>query len=254
MRHPDTSLQQVSDFVRLDPGLVARLLQLGNTRAAVRGSQCFTVEDAINLIGFDEIAGIVDGVARAQVLARPVSLYGIDAEELWRSSVTCALAAELLAEQTGEEASIAYTIGLLHSVGIVAIDEWALQNAPTLMFMSRGVLTDYVESERSLLGFTQASVGAALLRRWGFPVMMIEPLRWQYTPHASAGYSRMSCLLYAAKWLRSAVCAEESRPPFLPDSTILAPLRLNGERLARLVVEVRIRIGRVRNLVGEVAA
>jgi len=30
----------------------------------------------------------------------------------------------LLAEYLGEDISVAYTVGLLHSAGIVAIDEW----------------------------------------------------------------------------------------------------------------------------------
>jgi HD-like signal output (HDOD) protein len=249
------SLQQLGTMLRLDPGLTARVLHLANELSAARGESCVLVEDAINRIGFDRICSLVAYVAKAQVFSRAASLYGIDAEELWRWSIACALGAEVLAESTGEDPSVAYTLGLLHSMGIVAIDEWALQHAPTLMFMSRGVMCEFVESERALLGFTQAEVGAAMMRRWSFPAIMSEPLRWQYTPHGSAGYARQACLLHAAKWLRSAVCAHDAdRPPPLPDPLVLHPLRLTAERLARLVVEVRIRLGEVRNLVEPLAA
>jgi len=249
------SLQELGDLLRLDPGLTARVLQLGNLLAAAHAQHCFTVEDAINLIGFNRIAAMIGEVAKSQIFARPVSLYGLDAEEWWRWSVSCALAAELLAEHTGEDVSVAYTVGLLHSAGIVAIDEWALHKAPSLIFMPRGVLCEFVESERALLGCTQADVGAAMLHQWGFPAIMVEPLRWQYAPHSSAGYSRMACLLNAAKWLRTVVCTEDDRrPPSLPDAVVLRPLRLTPERLARFVVELRIRLGEVRNRVEAVAA
>jgi len=255
VQEDDVSLQELSDLLRLDPGLTARVLQMGNLLAAAHAQHCFTVEDAINLIGFNRIAAMIGEVAKSQVFARPVSLYGLDAEEWWRWSVSCALAAELLAEHTGEDVSVAYTVGLLHSAGIVAIDEWALNKAPSLIFMPRGVLCEFVESERALLGCTQADVGAAMLRQWGFPAIMVEPLRWQYAPHGSAGYSRMACLLNAAKWLRTVVCTEDDRrPPPLPDAVVLQALRLSPERLVRFVVELRIRLGEVRNRVEAVAA
>ncbi|MFT3867289.1 MAG: HDOD domain-containing protein [Nibricoccus sp.] len=255
MHEENLSLQDVSRLLRLDPGLTARVLGLGFQRASIRGAQCTTVEDAINLIGLNPIVAMISQVAKAQVLARPVNLYGLDADELWRWSVSCALSAELLAELTGEDKGVAYSAGLLHAAGVVAIDEWALQRAPSLLFMPRDVVSDFTASERALLGCTQAEVGAALLQRWEFPATLVEPIRWQNAPHGSAGYARMACLLNAAKWLRTVVCAEDDfRTPALPDAVVLRPLRFTPERLMRLVVEVRIRLGEVRNLVEALAA
>jgi len=255
VQEENVALQELSGLLRLDPGLTVRVLQLGNRLASLHAQHCVTVEDAINLIGFNRIASMIGEVAKSQIFARPVSLYGLDADEWWRWSVSCALAAELLAEHTGEDTSVAYTVGLLHSAGIVAIDEWAMRKAPSLIFMPRGVLCEFVESERALLGCTQAEVGAALLRQWGLPATMVEPLRWQYAPHGSAGYARMACLLNAAKWLRTVVCADDDRrPPSMPDALVLRPLRITPERLGRFVVELRIRLGQVRNLIEAVAA
>jgi HD-like signal output (HDOD) protein len=255
LHEENISLQELSGILRLDPGLTARVLQVGNQLAAARGLHCLSLEDAINQIGFNRIAAMVAQVAKAQVFSRPVSLYGLDAEELWRWSISCALAAELLAAHAGEDMSTAYTVGLLHSAGIVAIDEWVMHNAPSIMFMPRSVLCDFAESERALLGCTQAEIGAAMLRRWGLPATLVEPLRWQNAPYGSAGYSRMACLLAAAKWLRTVVCMEDDRDtPPLPEAVVLLPLRLRPEQLGRFVVELRIRIGQVRNLVEAIAA
>jgi HD-like signal output (HDOD) protein len=249
----DLSLQELSGVLRLDPGLTARVMQAGTQLASARGLQCLNVEDSINRIGFNSIAQMVSQVAKAQVFSRPVGLYGLDAEELWRWSISCALAAEMLAAHVGEDTSTAYTVGLLHSVGIVAIDEWVAHKAPSLLFMPRSVLCDFGESERALLGCTQADVGAAMLRQWGLPVTIVEAVGWQNAPHGSAGYSRMACLLSAAKWLRSVVCLEDdSETPPMPDAVVLRPLRMRPEQLARFVVELR--IGQVRNLVEAIAA
>ncbi len=248
--HHAPSLLEIGRLIRLDPGLTARVLHMGNRRSSEKGEACFTVEDAINEIGFNDVYALVSEVTASQIFVKPLQSYGIEAEELWRLSLSCGLAAELLAEQTGEDASVAYTVGLLHGVGMAAIDHWALRHAPTVMLLSQGLPRECADTERALIGFTQAEVGAAMLRQWDFPLTMVEPVRFQYSPRSSAGYVRMACLLAAAKWLRTAVCADEDRlPPPLPEAAILHPLRLNGDRLARLVVDVRYRLGAARNLV-----
>jgi HD-like signal output (HDOD) protein len=252
----EVALEELAGLLRLDPGLTVRVLQMGNDRMTSDEKHAgVSIEEVIKRVGFYRIASMIGQVAKEQIFARPVNLYGLDAEEWWRWSVSCALAAEILATHTGEDPRVAYMIGLLHSVGIVAIDEWALRKAPSIQFMPRGVLCEFIESERALLGCTQAEVGAAMLRQWGFSHAVIEPVRWQYAPYSSAGYARMACLLNAAKWLRTVVCTDDDRrPPAMPDAVIMQPLRLTSERLARLVVELRIRLGEVRNRVEAIAA
>jgi HD-like signal output (HDOD) protein len=255
LRGGDPTLQQVSALLRLDAGLTARILRMGNRFSAARGEHCLSVEDAINAVGFDTINTMVSQVADEQIFSRSLGLYGLDAEEYWRSSVTCALAAEVLAEHTGEDTSTAYTIGLLYNAGMVAIDQAVSSFEPTLTFAPRNFPREFADAERSFLEFTHADVGAVLLKSWNFPVTMVEPVRWQNTPLGSAGYARMACLLHAAKWLRAVICADEDcEMPPVPPAILLQSLRITPEKLARLVVEVRVKLGLVRNLLESKAA
>jgi HD-like signal output (HDOD) protein len=138
---------------------------------------------------------------------------------------------------------------------MVACDEAVSATEPTLTFAPRAFPREYADAERAYWNFTHAEVGADLLRSWHFPVTITEPIRWQHAPLGSAGYARMACLLHVSKWLRSVVCADEDAPaPPMPASVILQPLRLAPERIARLVVEVRFRLGSIRNLVEIMAA
>ncbi len=244
------SLTQMGKLIRLDPGLSAQVLRLGLELSEERGMRCHCVEDAINLIGFERVHLLAAEVGDAQALSLPLGAYGLDADEAWRESISCALAAELLAEHTGDDISDAYTIGLLHNVGMWAINSWVSQHEPGLTFTPRGALRNYVECERSLLGCTQAEVGAHLLASWHFPRAVFDPVQWQQTPLGSGGYQRMACLLHVAKWLRTVVCTDaEQVPPPMPDAVILRPLRLTAERLGRMVIEVRVRLGICRNLI-----
>src|SRR5688572_31040501 len=118
-------------------------------------------------------------------------------------SITCALAAESIAEQTNVDRNIAYTVGLLHSIGMVVIDDWAVRNRPEIRFGQRTLPLEACEAERAKLGFHQAEAGAALLRSWDFPPAMLEPVRWQYLPNGTAAHFPLAALLHVAKWLRA---------------------------------------------------
>ncbi len=245
----NSGMHEIVALVRLDPGIAARILQVANTTHFANNGRCYTVEEAVNRVGFDEVYRLVSLAVSSQVLVRPLEVYGIEADELWRLSVAGAIAAELLALRTRQDRDVAYTIGLLHCVGMVAIDEWALRHARGLTLSHTGFPREAVESERATFGFSQAEVGAALLRHWDFPTSMSEPVRWQYAPRASASQAKMACLLAAAKWLRSAVCTPKGmKAPPAPDAAHLQLLGLGATALESMVPEVIARMSAVSSL------
>jgi HD-like signal output (HDOD) protein len=248
----NSSMHEIVMLIRLDPGIAARVLQVANSAYFSKGVRCTTVEEAVNRIGYDQIYELVSYAVASQVLVRPLDVYGIEADELWRMSVACALAAESLAERTNQDRNVAYTIGLLHGVGMVAIDEWALRGGHHVFFRSKGFPREAVESERALLGFTQADTGAALLKEWEFPTAMVEPVRLQYTPSASATHGVMAMLLYTAKWVRSAVCAPDClQRPSAPDAVQLQRIGLTPATLNGIVADTNRKLAAVSSLLDE---
>lgn len=245
----NSAIHEIVTLVRLDPGIAARVLQLANSAYFSKGTRCFTVDEAVNRVGYAQVYELVAYAVASQVLVRPLTVYGIEADDLWRMSVSCALAAEALAERTRQDRDVAYTNGLLHCVGMVAIDEWAMHRAQPLVLKNTGFPREAVEAERAELGFTQAETGCALLKHWGFPPSISEPVRWQYTPRASASQARMSTLLFAAKWVRSAVCTPAGMtPPALPEANQLSALGIGPSVLATLAVEIAERLTQLNSL------
>lgn len=245
----NSSMSEIVALVRLDPGIAARVLHVGNSAYFSSGVRCFTVEEAVNRVGYDQVYELVSYAVASQVLVRPLEVYAVEADELWKQSVACALAAELLAEHTGQDRDVAYTVGLLHCLGMVAIDDWSSRNRPGLRLRTQGFPREATESERAVLGFTQAEAGAALLRLWVFPQSMSEPVRWQYAPRGTAVHTRMAGILHAAKWLRSVVCAPAGTPPPpLPADIIMAATMLRAAELPRLAGQVAMRLQRVSSM------
>ena len=238
-------MHEVVEMVRLDPGIAARVLQFGNSTYFSRGLRCYTVEEAVHRVGYDQIYDLVATAVASQVLVRPLETYGMDADELWHQSIACALAAETLADRTQADRSVAYTIGLLHSIGMVAIDDWALRNRPDLRFVSKGLPLECVEAERNALGFHQAETGAALLRLWEFPPVMTEPVRWQYLPNGTAVHFQFTALLHVAKWIRTAVLNPAApRPPSV--AHLLGRLNVTPSQLSAMVDSVAAKLRTIR--------
>lgn len=244
----NSSMQEIVTLIRLDLGIAARVLQVANSAFYSKGARCYTVDEAIHRVGYDEVYELVSYAVASQVLVRPLGVYGLEADDLWKQSVACALAAELLAHQSGQDRNVAYTNGLLHGVGMVAINEWALRHAPKLFLKSAGFPREATESERAFFTFTQAEAGAALLRHWDFPREMSEPVRWQYAPRASAGHARMACLLQAAKWVRTCVCSPSSEAPACPDESQLQLLGATPATLKALARQTEIRMSEISSL------
>lgn len=244
----NSSMDEIVGLIRIEPGIAARLLQVSNSAVYSKGNRCSSVDEAVGRVGYDQVYDMVMHAVAAQVLVRPLSTYNLETDTLWRYSVVGGLAAELLATMTGESRETAYTLGLLHQIGMVAIDGWALRHQPTLGLAWRPFPREYTGSEKALLGFTHAEVGALLLKRWEFPGEMVEALRCQYAPLEAGAATRLACLLYAAKWVRSVVCLPEGEETPALDEACLSPIRLDLKRMEALVEEVKVRAADMKDL------
>jgi len=51
------------------------------------------VDEAVNRVGYNQVYELVAYAVASQVLVRPLDAYGMEPDELWRSAVSCGLAA-----------------------------------------------------------------------------------------------------------------------------------------------------------------
>lgn len=242
----NSSIRDVVEMIRLDPGIAARVLRMGNSIYYSQGLRCYTVDEAMNRVGYDHVYELVANAVASQVLVRPLEVYGMDPDDLWRQSVACGLAAETLARQLNLDVDVAYTVGLLYGVGLVAIDEWAFRQKLPWRFAPGPLPLETCHTERAVLGFHNAEAGAALLRLWEFPAVMTEPVRWQYLPRGTAAHLPLAAALHVAKWVRAEICGAPGTP--LPEATLLRSMNLSNPGLDRLVAEVRTRFESVSSL------
>ena len=225
---PNSDLGDVATLIRLDAAMTTRVIKISNSAWYGRGSPCQTIDEAVNRIGFREVFQLVSVVSASSLVAQPLTAYGRDATAMWRESVSCAFAGELLAECLGEDTAASFMNGLLHVIGRQAFNKFATTSGKTIA--DGGFPMDFSGAEFVLLGFTQADAGACMLKKWNFTKENVEAVRHQYEPlEAAEPFDRLAAILYGARLLRTVVCSGQPVPETPGEADILGTLRLTRD-------------------------
>lgn len=245
---PNSDLGDVSALLRLDAAMTTRVIRISNSSWFSRGQPCHTIDESVNRIGFREVFQVVSIAASSALVAQPLAAYGRGAISIWRESVACALAGELIAESLGENTSASFMNGLLHAIGRQAINRYAVSAGKTLS--DGGFPRDYSGEEFVMLGYTQADAGACMLKQWKFTAENIEPVRHQYEPlEASEPHDHLAVILYAARLLSTALCSGQEVPEVAGEDDLLEHVRLSREDVLGLQPSLVTKLARAEQIV-----
>lgn len=225
----DVSIDEVIAHVRADQSLCAKLLRAANSAQFGLPRKVSSVDDAVMLLGFNNLRTIVIGCGLAGS-ARPVQ--GLDLNAFWRYSVQCAAASRWVADRCRTDAAVAFTVGMMHAIGQLimhtampeAMEEFAAEN--------RCGDASRAEKERERFGYDYHRVSAELASRWHFPEDFVAAVRDAEVPPAA---NRMACVLHLGIWAvrnggGKVTMAERVRR--LPRLALI-PLKLNEEVLLK---------------------
>ncbi|MGH7997126.1 MAG: HDOD domain-containing protein [Opitutaceae bacterium] len=248
---PNSDLEDIAKLIQLDAALAARVVHVSNSAWFGRTASCETILDAVRQIGFREMYHIVAVVGSAAIMSQPVLTYRRDAMAAWRESVSCAIAAELLAERCGEDGMAAYLAGLLHAVGRLAINQHIAGGgaAGIRELRDEGFPLDFSGAEFALFGFSQADVAAAMLRQWKFSVSVSEPIRLQYDPlEIQEPMDRIGAALYGGRLLRSVLCGKLDVPAVPGEGEIFGLLRMTRDDVLAFLPELQQRMSHAQRI------
>ena len=195
------SIGDIVDLVMLDPGLALRLIQATAGPRHRHRLPAADLASALLQLGAEEIYCVTATYALGRLLHRSLRCYGLGPTEFWRRSVACALAMADLAPAGGLDPRTAYTVGLLHAVGMVFIDRhFRCIGAPQLRF---GPMPPerLPKAEMMLTGMHHARAAAFVLRAWGFDEEIAEPVEHQLRPGGSLRHRAMTSLLAESRAL-----------------------------------------------------
>lgn len=196
LNDPDTDTRDVTDLLKQDPPLAARLIRIANSAAYGRAEPVASTEDAVSYVGFAEIHRLVGAVAVTQLTEKPLEHYRVSALRLRRVSLFTAVLMEELARYTDESPNCCYTVGLLRSLGIMTLQILARKADPAIpLFEQRGGHPlDAWEQEH--WGLDNCEAAEIILTDWRLPTEAVSAIRHHYRPEG--GHHPLTHLLSLA--------------------------------------------------------
>jgi HD-like signal output (HDOD) protein len=171
---PESDAGRLADAISTDARLTAAILKLAHSPAYARTGGVLTVQDAITLIGANQLRALV----LSKLLVGLLKREAIDQMVLDHALATGLIArhlAEIIARPMAEEV---FLLGLLHSLGQFVF----LANPQTrLAFVAvvrriQETGVDYVTAELEEIGFSHNLIGALVANRWNFPREICQTL------------------------------------------------------------------------------
>ena len=154
---PEIDLKKITQLISTDPALTTRLLQLANSSFFQLSGKINSVSEALALLDLSQVRTMAQAAATGASLK---AVPGIQLQQFWDYSLNVARVSRSLAGVVRLNQQAAFTCGLIHAVGELAMHlampdiTAALSQDVAPLGMNRATL------ERKVLGYSYANVGA----------------------------------------------------------------------------------------------
>lgn len=198
-------LKKVNQVISTDPALTVRVLQLANSGYFKMSGKVNSVSEALALLKLQHVRAMAQDAASSSSIK---TVPGMQLHQFWDYSLNVAKLARSLAGVVRQNQAAAFTCGLIHGIGELAIHLGLPEKAALLDKDCDPLSPKRARAERRLLGYCYAQVGAGLARKWHFPQAMVDALEHQYAPFDNNVYEPLAGVIHLAAWR---VRAKEAR-------------------------------------------
>ncbi len=193
----DTSLRELCDLIRPDPVFAGEILRIANSPLIAFSREITSVLQASMLLGFRRLRRVVMTVGLRSYTNKP---FTPALHACWRHSVACAMVAERTARWNSIDRDFAYTAGILHDIGRIALATIGPERYADLIERAATSPTyDVLRCERELFGIDHCCAGRLLVTAWKLPEEFIEITSHHHDPlthqEDATEVIRLSCLL-----------------------------------------------------------
>ncbi len=182
MEREEPSYEELAAIISKDPRLAASLLRLVNGPLFGFRAPVETVSRAVAAAGTRRVTSLALGTF-VLGLFRERPPHVVNLHDFWLHSVATALTARALATRLGRDDPERYFVaGLLHDMGWLAICAVWPAGAERVLDRCLDQGLSLTEAERAELGLTHGELGAALLRRWNLPPVLLDAVCHHHAP------------------------------------------------------------------------
>jgi putative nucleotidyltransferase with HDIG domain len=173
--HDDVEIGRLIAKISLDQALTAKTLRLANSSFYGMSRRISSVADATAVLGLRTVRMVVTVTALTSAFERPLCT-GFDFAGFWAHAVSTAVAAKLIADASGADGTTAFTAGLLHDIGQLALASGFPERYEKVQAYRSASGLELCDAELTLLGTDHAAVGKLVAERWCFPSEIVDAI------------------------------------------------------------------------------
>lgn len=205
---PESSANDLMRAVVSDQSICTTILQIANSALFGRPKQVKSLQDAIVVLGFNEVKSFVLGTAVVSSFKEIAKQHNRALSTFWDHAFTTGLAAKLIGEQLNRPSGEYFIAGLLHDIGKLAMllifdDEYSPET-----WMTAFSDDEQLKNEKDTFGISHDHVGSHLLKKWDFPNEILSITMFHHTPLGEPEFASLNQIIQLADVISHLCCGQ----------------------------------------------
>ena len=192
----NVQLHQLSELISSDPAFASEVLTIVNSLAYAPRFPISSILQAIAVMGANHLQGLCLAVGVRSYLGHSLSRPSMRA--LWLHNLACATVAEQLASTGFLDRDIAFTCGVMHDIGRLALAVVRPAEYAELLASHAGTPESILDREREILGHDHCQMGRQLVADWKLPEEFEPIVANHHAPHSPHAPWDMANLIHVS--------------------------------------------------------
>ncbi len=163
----NVQMSQLGDLIASDPAFATEVLTVANSLLYAPRYPIKSIRQAIEILGATHLQGLCLTVGVRAYLGKWLGHPAM--RTLWRHNMACALIAEQIASAGTTDRNIAFTAGVLHGIGLLALAVMHPREYIHLLGTHIGTAESLAAREKELFGIDHGELGRSLVHDWQLP-------------------------------------------------------------------------------------
>lgn len=186
LRKQDPDIERVSYLIKQDVALYSSVIATVNSAYYGFSTEITSIKHAVTILGLKQVFNII----RISALKNSLTTVG-PLERFWDTATEVAtISAELALKFTSFDSDEAYTLGMLHDIGIPLLLHIKPEFKDFLRELNGYSLTETYNHEIERFGASHYQLGAELIRKWKIGDSLAQAIQLQ--PHYLETFNQLA--------------------------------------------------------------
>ncbi|NNL76715.1 MAG: GGDEF domain-containing protein [Desulfobacterales bacterium] len=179
VKKDEASFDELAKIISSDPALSAKILKVTNSSFYALPQKIDSIPKALSVLGTHTLKNIALSFVIAKGVRGP-SEGMFDFDFFWKRALTAAVSADILSPVISDKNEDIFVTALLQDIGITIMYLCRTGDYLKVLDEKRISSAAIEEAEKKIFGFDHQELGSEVLKHWGIPETIYEPVRYHH--------------------------------------------------------------------------